>query len=295
MIKNIIKNSFPQIFCFIKKIRAFYWSRMSLEYILKKKWYKEFNSDLNLETPKTYNEKLQWLKLNSKNNNLANQYVDKLTSRDLIEKKIGSKYLNKLIGTYNSFDEINFKQLPNDYVLKATHDSGSVLIVKNNKIDLQTIDKIKCNLDVNYADYSQEWVYDNIKPKIIIEKFLKSDDGKDLKDYKVFCFHGEAKLIQIDVDRFEEHKRDFYDLNWNKLDLEIKFSSSNQVCEKPDLLEEMIELSNILSSEFKHVRVDWYISNEKLIFGELTFFHGGGYEKFNSKEWENKMGDWIIL
>ena len=293
--KNKIKKQFPKIFCIIKKIRAFFWARLPLEYVLKKKWYKEFNSNLNLKSPITYNEKLQFLKLDIQRNSLANQYVDKLESRKLVEKEIGIKYLTELIAVFNNFNEIDFDQLPRDYVLKSTHDSGSVLIVKDNKVDNKTIDIIKCNMDINYANYSQEWVYDNIKPKIIVEKFLKSDDGKDLKDYKIFCFNGKAKLIQVDIDRFEGHKRNFYDLDWNKLDLEIKFSSSNQIDKKPKLLDEMINLSNILSRNFKHVRVDWYISNCKLIFGEMTFFHGGGCEKFNSLEWENKMGDWIIL
>ncbi len=295
MIKKFMRKNMPKLFCILRVLKAHYINN-STENKIKINWEKKFNEKLNLKTPSTFNEKIQWLKLNGKRDKLASQCADKYEVRDYIKNTIGEEYLNALIGVYNNTKEINFNKLPNEYVLKNTHDSGSVLLkTLNYSLNQELLQKIECNLKINYGRLSNEWVYDNIKPRVIVENFLKSDDGKSLKDYKIFCFNGEAKIIQIDLDRFEGHKRNFYDTSWNRLDLEIEYKSVEHDVEKPELLNKMLTLTEKLSKPFNHVRIDWYISENKLIFGEMTFFHESGFGKFNSKEWELKMGSWLKL
>lgn len=265
------------------------------EKYIKNRWAKVFGEELNLDNPKTYNEKLQWAKVFA-NNKLAKQCADKIEVLEYVKQKAGEKYINELIATYPNTKNIDFSKLPNRFVLKATHDSGSVLIVKDKtKIDFEKLKEIERNLNINFGHLSKEWVYDDIKPQIIIEKFLESEDAKSLKDYKIFCFNGETKIIQVDLDRFEGHKRNFYDTSWNRLDLEIEYPNVDYDVKKPELLEEMLEVTRKLAEPFNHVRVDWYIHQNRLIFGEMTFFHGSGFEKFNSQEWEEKMGSWFKL
>jgi len=263
------------------------------EKYVKSRWLKTFREELNLENPKTYNEKLQWGKVFS-NNSLAKQCADKVEVLEYVRDKVGSQYINELIAIFPNTKNIDFSKLPKEFVLKATHDSGSVLIVKDNsKIDFEKLNEIERNLKINYGLLSKEWVYDDIKPQIIIQKFLESEDGKSLKDYKIFCFNGEPKIVQVDLDRFEGHKRNFYDTSWNRLDLEIEYPSVDYDVKKPELLDEMLEVTRKLAKPFNHVRVDWYIHQNRLVFGEMTFFHESGFGKFNSREWEEKMGSWF--
>lgn len=263
------------------------------EHYVKTKWKKKFGEELNLQNPKTYNEKLQWGKVFA-NNSLAKKCADKVEVLEYVRENIGSQYVNEIIAIYPNTKNIDFSKLPKRFVLKATHDSGSVLIVKDkSKIDFKKLEEIERNLKINYGHLKKEWVYNDIKPQIIIQRFLESEDGKSLKDYKVFCFNGEPKIIQVDLDRFEGHKRNFYDTSWNRLDLEIKYPSVDYDVKKPELLDEMLEVTRKLAKPFNHVRVDWYITQNRLIFGEMTFFPGSGFEKFNSREWEEKMGSWF--
>jgi hypothetical protein len=191
---------------------------------------------------------------------------------------------------------INFNNLPDKFVLKATHDSGSVLIVKNKAdIDFRKLDEIEFKLKINYGYLTKEWVYNDIKPRIIVQEYLEESEGVPLKDYKVFCFNGEPKIIHVDLDRFYDHKRNFYDINWNRLDLEVLYPNAKYEVDKPELLEEMLDKSKFLAKPFNHVRIDWYICKRKLIFGEMTFFHGSGFEKFNKYEWELKLGSWFDI
>jgi hypothetical protein len=291
-IKAIIQKIPPLYNFYLLQRKKIICNTPSEQYI-QSRWQKIFDKELNLQNPKTYNEKLQWGKIFA-NNPLAKKCADKIEVLEYVRQKVGSEYINKLIATYPNTKNIDFSRLPNQFVLKATHDSGSVLIVKDrSKIDFEKLKEIEQNLKINYGHLSKEWVYDDIKPKIIIEKFLESEDGKSLKDYKIFCFNGEPKIIQVDLDRFEGHKRNFYDTSWNRLDLEIEYLSVDYDAKKPDLLDEMLEVTRKLAKPFNHVRVDWYICENRLVFGEMTFFHGSGFEKFNSQEWEEKMGSWF--
>jgi len=286
----------PGIYCLYRRIRAFLISIIPKKYFIKRKWMKIYGVKINLINPVTYNEKIQWLKIYGYRSDLAVKCADKYLVREYIERVIGSKYLNELFAVYDSIDAINFNELPDKFVIKATHDSGSVLIVKNKmEIDKNKIEEIKCNMRINYAHISKEWVYEKVKPRIIVEKYMENKCGEPLRDYKVFCFSGIPKIIQVDIDRFTNHKRDFYDTKWNKIDLEILYESSGLFLDKPDCLEEMLLLSEKLSEEFIHVRVDWYVYENRLVFGEMTFFHESGFGKFNKKEWEIELGNSIII
>lgn len=292
IIKSIIKK-IPPLDNFLISQRKKLIIKAEKKQCILKRWRELFDEELNIENPKTYNEKLQWGKIFS-NNKLAKKCADKILVREYVQEKIGKDYINDLIETYENTKNIDFSKLPDQFVIKVTHDSGSVLIVKDKKkINFEKLKEIEENLKINYGHLSKEWVYDDIKPQIIIEKFLESEDGKFLKDYKVFCFNGEPKIIQVDLDRFEGHKRNFYDTSWNRLDLEIEYPSVDYDLKKPALLQEMLEVTKKLAKPFNHVRVDWYIHHNKLIFGEMTFFHGSGFEKFNSRKWEEKMGSWF--
>ena len=253
--------------------------------------------DLNLENPKTFNEKLQWLKLNNRNPEYT-KMVDKYEAKKYVANIIGEEHIIPIIGVWDKFEDIDFKGLPNQFVLKCTHDTGGLIICKDKeKINLKEVKKkINKSLKRNFYYYGREWPYKNVKPRIIAEKYMVDESGVELKDYKIFCFDGKAKFILVDFGRFSDHYRNIYDLDWNLLDLKIKFpiNAEHQI-EKPVNLNEMIELAEKLSKNIPHVRVDFYNVRGKIYFGELTFFHGSGFTKIEPEEWDEKIGEYIKL
>lgn len=278
-IKNDIKKQLPD-FIFLEIV-----------------YFKVFHKFFNLSNPKTFNEKLQWLKLNDRNPRYTT-LVDKYEVREYIKEKIGEEYLIPLLGVWNTFDEIDFDKLSNQFVLKCTHDSGGIKICTDKrKFDYKEAKKFFSErIKLNYYYSGREWPYKNVKPRIIAEKYMVDESGIELKDYKIFCFNGEPKLIQVDFGRFTEHKRNIYDLNWNLLDLSIQYSNDKKhIIDKPFNLEDMIKLSRILSEGIPHIRVDWYSINGKVYFGELTLYHGNGLEEFNPEIWNLKLGEMINL
>lgn len=264
---------------------------------LKYLYKKHMGKNLNLKSPQLFNEKLQWLKLYNRKPEYT-MMVDKYEVRKYISQNIGEEYLIPLIGVWDNFDEIDFSKLPNQFVLKCTHDSGGVVICKDkNKLDIEeTRKKINKHLKTNYYYACREWPYKNIKPKIICEEYMVDESGVELKDYKIFCFSGEAKMIQVDYNRFVEHKRNLYDTEWNYIPASIEYPTDSKVkINKPEKLETMLELAKVLAKDYPHVRVDFYLINNRVYFGEMTFYHGAGYEKFEPKSLEIKMGKWIKL
>lgn len=264
---------------------------------LKIKFKYHIGKKLNLKNPQTFNEKLQWLKLYDRNP-LYTKLVDKYEVRKYIAETIGEEYLIPLIGIYNSIEEINWNSLPNKFVLKCTHGSGANIICSDkSKLDIEDAKiKLKKWMQRNWYWYGREWPYKNVKPRIVCEKYMVDESGTELKDYKIFCFNGEPKLIQVDYNRFSGHKRNLYDINWNYLPVSIKYPSyPNIIITKPKKLKEMLELARLLSKDYPHVRVDFYYVNNKIYFGEMTFYHGSGFEKFIPKEFEFKMGNLLKL
>jgi hypothetical protein len=264
---------------------------------LKMKYWLRIGKKLNLSNPKTFNEKLQWLKLYDRNPKYTD-LVDKDKVREYIAKTIGEEYLIPLLEVYDSYEEIDFDKLPNQFVLKCTHDSGGLVICKNkNEFDIESArKKMNKSLKRNFYYHGREWCYKNIKPKIICEKYMVDESGVELKDYKIFCFNGEPKIIQVDYNRFIGHKRNLYDTQWNYIPASIQYPTDPEVkIMKPEKLNEMLKLAKVLAKDYPHVRVDFYSINEKIYFGEMTFYHGSGFERFKPESLGRKMGNWIKL
>lgn len=276
---------------------TYYKYLISDEKLINKRFNERLGRDVNLKNPQMFNDKLQWLKLYW-HDPIATTCADKYEVREYVKNKIGDKYLNELLRVYESVDEIKIDTLPNSFVLKGTHGSGYNIVCKdkNNMDWKKEFKKMKRWLKQDYSLSKKEWVYKDIKPRIICEKYMEDSSGKPPKDYKVFCFDGEPKLIQVDIDRFGQHKQNFYDTNWNFKNVEIENPASKEaIVEKPEKLEEMLQLSKILTSSFPHARADFYDWDGKIIFGEITFFHHSGMGKFNPPEFEVEMGSYINL
>lgn len=253
---------------------------------------------LDLKNPIGFNQKIQWIKLYDKEP-LKPKCVDKYTVREYVEKEGCAELLNELLWEGYNPDDIPFDNLPKKCVIKATHGQGMNIICKNlDKLDRQkTIKQLRKWLKEKYLPCYGEWFYGKIKPRIIVEKFLGDEDDMEPTDYKVFCFHGEPKLIDVHTGRFTNHKRNFYDLEWNLL----KGVRINYPCDetaavpKPEKLNEMLEYARILSKPFIHVRVDFYIVKDRIYFGELTFTNGAGFDVIEPREFDVWLGDCIQL
>lgn len=270
------------------------------ERFVKWKYYLNFHKKLDLENPKTFNEKLQWLKLYNKHEEYT-QMVDKYEAKKYVASIIGEEYIIPTIGVYNAFEEIDINSLPKQFVIKCTHNSGGLYICKDKDIfDFSKVsNQIKKWLAKNPFWGNREYPYKNVKPRIIIEKYMEQEDGESLRDYKVLCFHGKAKLIEFH--RFRNTKKqtqDFYDRDWNKLNISqsADFNGvSDVVFPKPNKLSLMLELSEKLTKDMIHCRVDWYSIADKLYFGELTFFDGSGLDGFDNEEDDYLLGSWIHI
>lgn len=251
---------------------------------------------LNLKNPCTFNEKLQWLKLHDRNP-LYTTLVDKYEVKKYVAERIGEQYIIPTIGVWDNFDDIDFAALPEQFVLKCTHDSGSVVICKDkSSFDVEYArQRLELALEKNYYWLFREWPYKNVKPRIIAEKYLSEFDNDSADDYKVMCFDGEPKVIQVHKNRFKNHTQDFFDLNWKKLDISQEFPCSDIKIEKPAQYEDMIKFSRLLANKIPQVRIDWYNVKCNLYFGELTFFDGAGLEEFVPDSWNRFFGDLIKL
>ena len=254
---------------------------------------------LNLGNPREYNEKLQWLKLNDRKPEYSTM-VDKYEVRGYIEDLLGDKYLIPCLGIYDSVDDIDIDALPDRFVLKCTHDSGSVEICKDkSSFDIEGArHRLSQAMKRNYYATYREWPYKYVKPRIIAEGYLEGDGG-DLKDYKVMCFNGEAKIIEVHENRFVEgkvHTQTFYDREWGIVPLtQVETVTVDRPSERPRQLEEILRLSELIAKNMYHARIDWYIEGDKIYFGEITFFDGSGFESFSTPEMERMLGDMINL
>ena len=252
---------------------------------------------LNLKPPKLYTEKLQWLKLHDRNP-LYSILVDKYEVKQYIKEHIGAEYVIPTLGVWDHFDDIDFDILPDQFVLKCTHDSGNVWICK----DKSTFDKaaarkmLEESLKHNFYWWTREWPYKNIKPRIIAEKYMVDESGTELKDYKFFCFDGNPLYVQVDYNRFINHKRNIYDVNWNLQNFEIQYlSDRNHIIECPQNYSTMLQIVRKMAVGIPHVRIDLYNVRGHIYFGEYTFYHGSGFEEFRPSEWNKRFGDLIVL
>jgi len=255
---------------------------------------------LDLKNPQTFNEKIQWLKLHDRKPEYT-QMVDKYAVREYIAKTIGEEYLIPLLGVWDTFDEIDFDQLPDQFVLKCNHDSGTVVICKDKKtFDVDAArKKINARINYNYYNLWREWPYKNVKPKIIAEKYMSQAGSQDLVDYKILCFNGKAKCEFTCTNRRSDTGLNvtFFDLDWHRLPFERHYRVDPNKIDKPGQLRKMISLSEKLAIALDtiFVRIDFYEINNQLYFGEFTLYPGSGFEEFTPFDWDKKMGKWIVL
>ncbi|MCB2208724.1 MAG: hypothetical protein KQH67_10570 [Bacteroidetes bacterium] len=251
----------------------------------------------NLKKPKTFNEKINWLKLNYNNVELT-KFADKYEVRSYIKNQIGGQYLNTIYGIYNSAEEIDWNLFPQNFVLKATHGSGWIIICKDkSRFDTEQA-KTEMNkwLSQNYYDLWGEKVYKNIQPRIICEKFLEGRPEEGIVDYKFYCFNGIPRFLHVDVNRHnDQHYINFYDLKWNKLPIRKGYPNSAKSDRKPESLDVMIDIATKLSRNLPFVRVDLYEEKGSVIFGELTFYPQNGLSSFYPKKYEREFGTFISL
>lgn len=255
--------------------------------------------NIDLKNPQTFNEKLQWLKLYDRNPKYT-KMVDKYEVKEYIKEKIGEEYLIPTLGVYNNFDEIDFDKLPNQFVIKCTHDSGGLVICRDKKkINLKEAKmKINSSLKRNYYYSTREWPYKNVKPRIIIEKYMEDKEQKTLKDYKFYCFYGEPKFLYVS-EGLENHKTakiSFFDMDFNFAGFGRKdFNQFDKKIKKPNNFKKMQELAKRLSTGHTFLRVDFYEINDKIYFGELTFTPCAGFCPFDPEEYDKILGDMLIL
>ena len=251
---------------------------------------------LNLEHPRTYNEKLQWLKIHDRHKEYTNM-VDKIEAKKHVASIIGEEYIIPTLAVFNNVEEIDFDILPQQFVMKCTHDSGGIVVCtdKSNLNREDAIRKMRKGLRTKYSKYNMEYPYDDVVPRIIVEPFLVDESGYELKDYKFFCFNGIAKCLFVATDRPDDTKFDFFDMEWNHLPIINGHPNNPNPIPRPQNFEKMVEIAEKLSSGIPHVRVDLYNIGGKIYFGELTFFHWGGMTKIEPLEWDYKLGDMLVL
>ena len=259
----------------------------------------EMQKKLNLNEPKTFNEKLQWLKLYDRNP-IYTKYVDKYEVRSYIAETIGEEYLIPLIGeVYDNVDEIDWDMLPSAFVIKCTHGSSTNIVCRDkSKLNInETKKRLREWLNKNWYSFGREWPYKNIKPRIICEKYMVDESGIELKDYKFFCFNGKVKFFKVDFNRFSDHRANYYDLNKKLLYFgEVKCPPDYQrKLEFPSNIYDMVILAEQLSRGKPFLRVDFYNISGRIYFGEITFFPDSGFGKLEPDEWDYKLGSWIEL
>lgn len=252
---------------------------------------------MHWDNPKRFNEKLQWLKLHCDDPN-RKYCVDKYEVKKVVGDIIGEQYIIPTYGVWNNFEEIDFDTLPNQFVLKCTHDSGGIVICKDKKqFDLKKArKKINHHLKKNYYASHREYGYQFVPPRILAEKYMEDESGWQLKDYKVFCFHGEPKFVEVDYDRYVSHKLNVYDLNWNFVDFYMTSPNDKNVnIPKPQKLDELLDLCRKLSKDELFVRVDFYSIKDYLFFGELTYYPGAGCIDFHPDKYDYILGEMLQL
>lgn len=266
---------------------------------LKMKWKLYMDYPLDLDNPQTYNEKLQWQKLHDRKPEYI-KMVDKYEAKDYVASIIGEEHIIPTLGVYEKVEDIDFDTLPNQFVLKCTHDSGGIVICKDkSELNRETAcDKLRKGLKTNFYYQNREWPYKGVKPRIIAEKYMVDESGYELKDYKWFCFNGEPKALFIASDRgnpLEETKFDFFDMDFNHLPFTNGHPNANKKINKPAGFEKMKELAAKLSKDMMQARIDFYDINGQIYFGEITFFHWSGMKPFVPREWDYKFGEMIKL
>ena len=267
---------------------------------LKLLYRERMGKKLNLKNPQTFNEKLQWLKLYDRKD-IYTTMVDKYEAKKYVANIIGEEYVIPTLGIYDNFEDIDFDKLPNKFVIKTTHDSNSICICNDKKkFDIEkTRKKINEALKVKYYYLGREWPYKNVKPRIIIEKYMEDKETKELRDYKIYSFNGKCDYVMACFDRFINKPKFFYfDKNWK---IKKEFSKDGLkygdivTIKKPVNLDKMFKFAKILSKNIPFVRVDFYEVDGKLFFGELTFFPSAGFDDTRTEECSTYLNEMLDI
>ena len=295
IIKKLIKYCIDSDFRFIVNANRFGMYKGMSDEVYLKRIFKAFHGYTpNLVHPKTLNEKLQWLKLNDRKS-IYTTMVDKYETKKYVSSIIGEKYVIPTLGIWNNFDDIDFSQLPESFVIKCTNDSGSVILVKYKKQWDKEYEKkiLEKGIAKNYFWSGREWPYKNVKPRIIAEKMVDLNPV----DYKWICMNGEPKVLCMCMDRQKGNLTfNYYDMNFNLLPFEwVHPSCKTRKIQRPKNFDKMKELARKLSENIPEVRVDFYDIGGQVYFGELTFYHQSGFAPFYPKEWDLKLGQLLDL
>ena len=299
MTKDIIKRwaKYPSIF--ISAVLVKFGKYFPDKLYLKLKYYSVFGKKLNLKNPQTFNEKLQWLKLYDRKPEYTTM-VDKVEAKIWVAERIGEEYVIPTLGVWDRAEDIDFDSLPDQFVLKTNHDSGGIIICKDkSNLDKEAArKKLNSSLKRNFYEFGREWPYKSVQPKVLAERILLSDseDG-DIPDYKFMCFNGKVECCFIVTERHSDTgiKVTFLDKDWNRMPFTRHYPAADRVLARPVNYDVMVNLAERLSAGTKFLRVDFYEVNNKIYFGELTFFPGCGYEEFSPEEWDYRLGNLIKL
>lgn len=269
--------------------------RLQDRFYLRTIWRLKFGVRLRLDNPASFNEKLQWLKLNDRHDGYS-LLVDKLKVKEFVASAAGKEYVVPTLGEWDRAEDIDFEALPERFVLKCNHGSGLVVICRDKaSLDRErAIGVLSRQLTQDFSMVWREYPYRNVRRKVFAEELLGGEET--VYDYKFFCFSGKACYIQVDIDRFGKHRRNIYTVDWELTDLEIEYPrDTSKPIPRPERLDEMTVLAEKLSSGIPHVRVDLYHVDGRVYFGEMTFFHGGGFERFRPAEWDLRFGSLLVL
>ena len=284
------------ILLYMEKFHIYDW--MPDEMYLKFKYSLSMHKKLDLVDPQTFNEKLQWLKLHDRRPEYT-MMVDKYVVRKYIADTIGEEYLIPLLGVWDKPEDIDFDKLPDQFVLKCNHNSGTGMCICKDKSKLD-IDKVRKELakglKEDYYKTCREWPYKDVPRKIIAEKYMEDESG-ELRDYKLMCFNGKFVCSFVCSERYSSGglKVTFFDKDWNVMPFERHYPKSTVPIKKPKLYNEMISLAEMLSKDISFARIDFYEVKGKLYFGEITLYPGSGFEEFSPEAWDYKLGDLITL
>lgn len=294
---NIVKNP-AKIFFMLKKhdLLEFLPDDIYLRWM-----YKAYTGNkLNLHNPRTFNEKLQWLKLHDRKSEYT-RMVDKYEAKEYVKEKLedSDKYIIPTLGVWEHFDNIDFSNLPEQFVLKTTHDSGTVIICKDkNKFDKDSAkNKIEKSLQNNFYLYGREWPYKNVHPRIIAEKYMELS-LPNCAEYKLFCYNGKVNWVMVCLGTAHSNStrtNDGFDREFNHLPVKFIAQNATFSIEKPKEWEQLIEFAESLAKGITQLRVDTYLVNGNIYFGELTFFHDSGLCPITPAEWDLKLGEGLEL
>lgn len=258
-----------------------------------------FHRKLNLDNPRTFSEKLQWLKLYY-HKPLFHIMADKVEAKKYVTQVLGDDFIIPTLGVWESAKDIDFNSLPDKFVIKCNHDSGTGMYICKDKsiMDEESVRRgLAKGLKYDYFYVGREWPYKDIPRRILAEKFMVDESGTELKDYKFFCFNGEPKFLKVDFDRFTDHHANYYSTDWELLDFgEANFPPKPEhIIEKPKNFEEMLSAARTLSKDIPFLRVDFYNINGHIYFGEMTFFPAGGLDKYTPESADEWIGSLLNL